>query len=143
MLGIFPSNTLDLINIKQKYTIIYNILKEKGLNMITARELFEKIRELKPNSSKYYDLPDSEMINVMPYNIVFPYQRHEDKPTLNFVTDGNLGVYFQKINIQEHVSEDGLKIIGIFLYKEKDDKDAIANFFIAQERIKDESEETR
>ena len=111
--------------------------------MITARELFEKIRELKPNSSKYYDLPDSEMINVMPYNIVFPYQLHEDRPTLNFVTDGNLGVYFQKINIQEHTNEDGSKIIGIFLYKEKDDEDAIANFFIAQERIKDESEETR
>jgi hypothetical protein len=112
--------------------------------MITARELFEKIRELKPNSSKYYDLPDSEMINVMPYNIVFPYQLHEDKPTLNFVTDGNLGVYFKKINIQEHVSEDGSKIIGIFLYKEKDDEDAIANFFIGQEeRRKDESEETR
>lgn len=111
--------------------------------MITARELFEKIRELKPNSSKYYDLPDSEMINIMPYNIVFPYQLHEDKPTLNFVTDGNLGVYFKKINIQEHVSEDGSKIIGIFLYKEKDDEDAIANFFIAQERIKDENEETR
>lgn len=111
--------------------------------MITARELFEKIRELKPSSTKYYDLPDSEMINVMPYNIVFPYQLHEDKPTLNFVTDGNLGVYFQKINIQEHINEDGSKIIGIFLYKEKDDEDAIANFFIGQERIKDESEETR
>ena len=143
MLGLIPSYTLDLINFKPIYTIIYDILREKGLSMITARELFEKIRELKPDSSKYYDLPDSEMINVMPYNIVFPYQLHEDKPTLNFVTDGNLGVYFQKINIQEHTNEDGSKIIGIFLYKEKDDEEAIANFFIAQERIKDESEETR
>lgn len=29
MLGEIPSNTLDLIDFKQKYTIIYNIFKKK------------------------------------------------------------------------------------------------------------------
>ena len=30
MLGIFPSNTIDLIHFKPIYTIIYNISKERS-----------------------------------------------------------------------------------------------------------------
>lgn len=103
--------------------------------MITAKELAKKFDELKPNEEHYFELPESEIVQIKPYSIVFPYQFDGELPRKNFVTDGNFGAYFSKINVQENNSKNGTKVIGIYFYKENDDEDAIANFYV-QEKVK-------
>lgn len=105
--------------------------------MISAKELAKIFDEIEPNQEHYFGLPDSEIVQIKPYSIVFPYQFEGELPRENFFTDGRFFTYFSKIGIKEIGCKNGTKVIGIYLYKRKDDQDAIANFYI-QGKIKNE-----
>lgn len=110
--------------------------------MITAKELAKIFDELEPNEEHYFDLPDSEIVQIKPYSIVFPYQFEGELPRENFFTDGRFFAHFSKIGTQEIGCKNGKKVIGIYLYKRKDDQDAIANFYI-QGKIKNEKKKEK
>lgn len=111
--------------------------------MISAKELAKKFDELKPNEEHYFDLPDSEIVQMKPYSIVFPYQFEGDLPRKNFITDGDkFASYFSKIGIQETNCKNGTKVIGVYFYKANDDEDAIASFYV-QGQIKNKKRKER
>lgn len=110
--------------------------------MITAKELAKIFDELEPNEEHYFDMPDSEIVQIKPYSIVFPYQFEGELPRENFFTDGRFFTHFSKIGIQEIGCKNGTKVIGIYLYKRKDDQDVIANFYV-QGKIKNEKEKEK
>lgn len=103
--------------------------------MITAKELAKIFDELKPNEEHYFDLPDSEMVQMKPYSIVFPYQFDGELPRKKFITDGDkFFSYFSKISIEEIICKNGTKVVGVYFYKRDDDEDAIFNFYVKGEK---------
>ena len=110
--------------------------------MISAKELAKIFDEIEPNQEHYFDMPDSEIVQIKPYSIVFPYQFEGELPRENFFTDGRFFTYFSKIGIKEIGCKNGTKVIGIYLYKRKDDQDVIANFYV-QGKIKNEKKKER
>ena len=110
--------------------------------MISAKELAKIFDELEPNEEHYFNMPDSEIVQIKPYSIVFPYQFEGELPRENFFTDGRFFTYFSKIGIKEIDCKNGTKVIGIYLYKRKDDQDVIANFYI-QGKVKNEKKKEK
>lgn len=103
--------------------------------MITAKELAKIFDELKPSEEHYFDMPDSEIVQIKPHSIVFPYQFDGELPRKKFITDGDkFFSYFSKISIEEINCKNGKKVVGVSFYKRDDDEDAIFDFYVKGEK---------